>query len=264
MGAMPANSPIERMAHMALQFTVDSLDTIPEAQRSLYKADGEKFRLDLDGYEDPAGLKSALDKERKAAKDAIGMAKAWKELGKTPEEIQELLAAQAQAERDKLVKGGEWDKLKGQMTEQHQAELAKREEANKGLRGQLERHLVDAAGVAAIAAAKGSAELLLPHVKSRVKVIEENGEFTVRVVDVTGNPRVNGKGEFLSINDLVGEMRQNEVFAPAFMAPSASGGGAQQSTQSGTGRKTVTRSQFDSMPQMERANFAKSGGTVVD
>lgn len=249
---------------MALQFTVDSLDTIPETQRSLYKADGEKFRLDLDGYEDPAGLKSALTKVSHESAERRKALEGWKALGKTPEEIQDLLAAQAQADRDKLTKAGEWDKLRGQMTEQHQAELTKREEALKGMRGQLEKHLVDAAGVAAIAAAKGSSELLLPHVKSRVKVIEEGGEFAVRVVDAAGNPRVNGSGEFLSINDLVSEMRQNEVFAPAFMAPSASGGGAQQSTQSGTGRKTVTRSQFDSMPQMERANFAKSGGTVVD
>lgn len=214
---------------MALKFTVDTLDTIPEAQRSLYKQDGDAFRLDLDGYEDPAGLKSALDKERKAAKDAVAMAKAWKELGKTPEEIQELLAAQAQADRDKLTKAGEWDKLRGQMTEQHQAQLAKRDDVAKVLRGQLEKHLVDAAGVAAIAAAKGSAGLLLPHVKARVKVIEDGGEFAVRVVDAAGNPRVNGKGEFLSISDLVGEMRQDEIFAPAFMAPDASGGGSKHS-----------------------------------
>ena len=236
----------------AIPFVADSLEAIPEAQRGLYKPDGDKFRLDLDGYEDPAGLKSALDKERKAAKDAVAMAKAWKELGKTPEEIQELLAAQAQAERDKLVKGGEWDKLKGQMTEQHQAELAKREEAVKGMRDQLEKHLVDAAGVAAIAAADGSAELLLPHVKSRVKVIEENGEFAVRVVDAAGNPRVNGKGEFLSMSDLVGEMRQSEIFAPCFKAPNASGGGAQHSNSSARGQD------LSKLPPRERMNAARA------
>lgn len=236
----------------AIPFVADSLDAIPEAQRSLYKADGDKFRLDLDGYEDPAGLKSALDKERKAAKDAIGMAKAWKELGKTPEEIQELLAAQDQAERDKLVKGGEWDKLKGQMTEQHQAELAKREEALKGMRGHLEKHLVDAGGVAAIAAAEGNVELLLPHVKSRVKVIEENGDYAVRVVDAAGNPRVNVSGEFLSMSDLVGEMRQNPVFAAAFMAPNASGGGAQQSNSSSRGMD------LSKLPPRERMNAARA------
>lgn len=248
---------------MALKFIVDSLDAIPEAQRSLYTQDGDKFRLDLDGYEDPVGLKSALDKERGEKRDAVKQAAAWKALGKTPEEIQELLAAQAQADRDKLTKAGEWDKLRNQMTEQHQTELAKREEATKALRGQLEKHLVDAAGVAAIAAAKGSAELLLPHVKSRVKVIEENGEFAVRVVDAAGNPRVNGKGEFLSMSDLVGEMRQSDVFAPAFAAPNASGGGSRQSTGGG-GAKTITRAQFDAMDPVAQRAELKAGATLVD
>lgn len=237
---------------MALPFVVDKLDSIPEAARSFYAKDGEKYRLDLDGYEDPTNLKSALEKERKASRDAVAMTKAWKDLGKSPEEITEMLAAHAQAERDKLTKAGEWDKLRGQMTEQHQTELAKREETAKALRGQLERHLVDAAGTAAIAAAKGSAELLLPHVKAKVKVIEENGEYAVRVVDAQGNPRVNAKGEFLSMSDLVGEMRQSDVFAPAFMAPSASGGGAHQSTVLHGG------ADLSKLPPRERMNAARA------
>jgi hypothetical protein len=238
---------------MALQFIVDSLDTIPEAQRALYVKDGDKFRLDLDGYEDPANLKSALQKERDAKRDAVAMAKAWKDFGKTPEEIQTLLEAHAQTEREKLTKAGEWDKLREQMTTQHTAELTKREESATKLRGQLERHLVDAAATAALAAAKGSPDLLLPHVKTRVKVVEENGEYAVRIVDAAGNPRVNGKGEFLSMSDLVGEMRQSEVFAPAFLAPGASGGGARQTSAGGGGSST---GKLDGTPEERTAYFA--------
>lgn len=47
-------------------------------------------------------------------------------------------------------------------------------------------------------------------------------------------------------------------------APAASGSGASQSHAAVGGRKTVTRAQFDQMPQMERASFAKAGGAVVD
>ena len=248
---------------MALQFTVDKLDTLTEAVRPLYKQDGDKFRLDLDGYEDPTGLKSALDKERTAARDAVAQAKAWKQLGKTPEEIQALVDAQAQAERDKLTKAGEWDKLKLQMTEQHQAELAKRDDSNKAMRGQLEKHLVDAAAATALAAAEGSPELLLPHVKSKVKVIEESGEFAVRIVDAKGDPRVNTKGEFLSMADLVGEMRQNPVYAPGFKAPNASGGGARPSAGGG-GAKVLTRKQFDAMDPVTQRAELKAGATLTD
>lgn len=55
---------------MPLPFIVDSIESIEESQRTLYvEADG-KFRLDIDGYEDPKGLKSALQSERDAAKTA--------------------------------------------------------------------------------------------------------------------------------------------------------------------------------------------------
>ena len=87
------------------------------------------------------------------------------------------------------------------MTEQHQTELAKREESAKTLRAQLERHLVDAAAATALAAAEGNTELLMPHVKAKTKVIEENDEFVVRIVDAAGNPRVNATGEFLGSPD---------------------------------------------------------------
>lgn len=211
---------------MALPFSTDSIDTIAEEHRGLYKQNGEKFVLDVDGYEDPVGLKSALQKEREAAKNANKQAAAWAALGKTPEEIQQLVEAQAQAERDKLVKGGEWDKLKAQMLEQQAKEREQLESKLKAKDSAIERHLIDGEAKAAIAAAKGVPTLLLPHVKAHVRVVEEGGEYVVRVVDKQGNPRVDGKGEFLSIADLVGEMRQDAVFGRAFEASGTTGGGA--------------------------------------
>ncbi len=55
---------------MSLPFIVDSLDAIKEEHRALYVEENGKFRLDLEGYEDPKGLKSALQSERDAAKNA--------------------------------------------------------------------------------------------------------------------------------------------------------------------------------------------------
>ena len=239
---------------MSLQLTVEKLDAIPETLRSHYKPEGDKFRLDLDGYEDPVALKSALDKERRAARDGSREVAAWKALGKTPEDIAALLEEREQAEREKLSKAGEWDKLKGQMTEQHQAEIAKREQAASALRGQLERHLVDAAATSALAAAEGSPELLLPHVKAKVRVVEEAGEFLVRVVDAAGNPRVDAKGEFLSIAELVSEMRQNPVYAPCF--PKAQGSNAPGGHQAPRGGGNGPKGRIDGSPEERTAYLA--------
>lgn len=247
---------------MPLPFTVDAIDAVPEAQRSLYKESNGKFVLDVDGYEDPAGLKSALEKERTAAKTASKQVQQWAALGKTPEEIQALVEAHAQAERDKLEKGGQWDKLRQQILDQHKTELSKKDEAIAAREKALSRHLVDAAAVTALHEAKGSAALLLPHIRAAVKVTEEDGEYVVRVLDKTGNPRVDGKGEFLTIKDLVSEMRQSDEYGRAFDASGTTGGGA-QGGGSGSGGKTIKQAAFEALKPAERAKRMADGYTLV-
>ena len=247
---------------MPLQLIVDSLDTVPEPLRPNYvKADDGKFRLDLDGYEDPSNLKSALQKEREAAKAASKQAKAWADLGNTPEEISALLAQHAKAEEEALKGAGQWDKLKAQMLDQHKAELAKRDEALGKSRSRLERHLVDAQAVAAIAAHKGVAALLLPHVKAAVKVVEDGDDLVVRVVDAAGNPRVNAKGDYLSIADLVGEMRQDVIFGRAFEPTGTTGTGSKESPGAG-GQKVMSEEAFNALPPKQRAQRMAEGYTI--
>jgi len=258
-----ATHHIERMvSKMSLKLNVETLDAIPESLRPLYKEDGGKFRLELEGYEDPVGLKSALQKERDAARAANKQASAWAALGKTPEEIQALVDAQRKADEDKLKGAGEFDKLRTQMADQHKTELSKKDEVVGKMRANLERYLVDAQATAAIAELKGSARLLMPHVKAQVKVIEEGEGFVIRVVDDNGTPRVNGNGQFLSIKDLVSEMRSGDEFSRAFEPTGTTGSGA--ASRPASGSRTITQSQFNALPPKERAKAMASGVTVID
>ena len=211
---------------MPLPYTVDTLDTIPEAQRDLYKAAGEKFVLDVTGMDDPVGLKSALTKEREAVKLANRQAAQWTALGKTPDEITALLASQATAETYKLAQAGEWDKLRKQQADLHDATIATMTQAGIEKDRTLSKHLIDSAAVSAIAANKGSSALLLPLIRGATKVVNENGVYAARVVDANGTPRVNEKGDFLSINDLVSEMRQDVDLGRAFEPSGTTGSGA--------------------------------------
>lgn len=246
---------------MSLKLTVDTIDEVPENLRSLYAEKDGKFSLAIEGYEDPAGLKSALQKEREAARTYEKQAKAWTALGKTPEEIAALVDAQRKAEEEKAMKGGEFDKLKAQIIEQHKVEIAKKDGTLTAMRGHLERFLVDAQATTAITELKGVPALLLPHVKAAVKVIEDGEAFAVRVVDANGNPRVNGKGEFLSIRDLVDEMRQNEVFGRAFEPTGTTGGGA-GGLGSGSGKK-ISQAAFEALSPKARAKHMADGYLVV-
>jgi hypothetical protein len=83
---------------MALSTIVDSIDGLPANVVGAYiKQEDGKYRLDIDGgfktLDEVAGLQSALDKERKAARDAHGKIKVFD--GIDPEEAKKALAAYA-------------------------------------------------------------------------------------------------------------------------------------------------------------------------
>lgn len=240
-----------------LKLTVDSLEAVDETYHDLYEPDGDRFKLKVEGIEDTSGLKSALQKERKEREAREKQAKAWERLGKSPEEIEELLEAQARADEAKAEKAGEWDKLKAQMNEKHQSEIKAREDKIAAMRSALERHLVDAAATAAIASEKGVPDLLLPHVQRHVRVVEEDGEFAVKVVDAKGDPRVDGKGEPLTIADLVKEMKASEIFGRAFEASGNTGSGKQPGSGSGG---TGTVKPRGKMSLEEKADFIAQHG----
>lgn len=223
---------------MKLKLVVDKLEEVAEAFRGLYVEKDGKFYLDVDGIEDTSGLKSALTKERKIRSDAEKDAAKWAKLGKTPEEIAELIAAQAADDEKKAKDAGEWDKLAAQLNEKHATALAAEAAKTAAMRAALDHYLIDGAATAVIAEAKGVPELLLPHVRSKVRVVESNGKYDTQVVDDKGDPRIDDKGAPMTIKDLVSEMRESKVFGRAFEATDVpSGSGAHISGGGGQGVK---------------------------
>lgn len=243
---------------MALELTVDNLENVQENLRNLYIEKDGKYQLDVSGIEDTGGLKSALDKEREAHKRLEKATKSWEKLGKTPEEIAEILQAHEDAEKVKAEKAGDWEKLKAQMNDSHAKAIAEKDTQLSNMRKALEANLIDAQATAAIAAAKGVPELLLPHVKSHVKVVENDGNYTVAVVDAKGDPRIDGKGEPLTIADLVAEMKQSEIFGRAFEGTGQTGSG-KLPTNAGGGT-TLKRSQ---MTPKQRTEYMSEHGQAA-
>lgn len=220
---------------MPLEVVVEKLDGVPEALREEYEPHGEgKFILKAvkaAGFESPdqvKGLKSALQKERENVGAAKSEAQKIREMlgDMTPEQIAELRQKQAEAAEAEARKAGEWDKLKGQMVTQHEKALADKDARITALQAALNAQLVDAEALRVLADEKGNSTLLMPHIQRFTRVVEVNGKHTVQVIDEQGNPRVDAKGEPLTITALVKEMRTKEVFAGAFAGSGASGGGA--------------------------------------
>ena len=259
---------------MPLQATLDSLEELPEEFHEDYEERDGKFYLKIldnfvakDQVEDVSGLKSALQKERENNKGLNSQLRQLKDQvdGVDVEEYNRLKELEQKAEEEKAKKAGEWDKLRGQMTEKHNEELAKRTTREKALLAALEKKTIDAEAIAALNELKGNVTLLLPHVKNHVQMVEEDGAFVARVVDDAGNPRVNGEGKFLTVKELVSEMRDQETYAKAFdntmkggagTPPSGSGQDG-QGGGGGTPPKDLKRS---AMSTKEKVEFIKEHG----
>jgi hypothetical protein len=211
---------------------------IPAEYRALYHPNAQDGSMELlpeiAKKMDNSGLQTALQKERgrareleKRAKDserhlshvasAIGAATP----DEMPAKIEELLGraspSAADAVRAEITES--FKRTYGAQLQQKDAETAK-------LRKTLQTTLIDGEATKAIAAAKGMARALLPHVTGAMKLVEEDGELRPRVTDARGEVRYTADGLPMTASDLVNEMRQDADFAGLFTGSGSSGSGA--------------------------------------
>lgn len=230
-------------------------------------------------------VKTALQAERKTAAEAEAGLKAKNEellaklakgklteeeqtaVEKDQKELEEFRKTQSSAEEERALKAGEFDKLKEQLVKKHVKEMETEKGISAKLKASLEANLIDAASLAAISTAKGSTVILLPHVKRHVKMVELNGSFVARVVDQAGTIRIGDEqGNPMSIDQLVAEMKTDEVFAPVFEGSGAGGGGTPPSGGGGKppSNKTMSRTEFGQLDPGQKAAYMKEGGTLTD
>lgn len=203
---------------MALKAILESLDGLPDAVKSEYKkGDDGKFHLDVEGIDDHPGvgaLKRAKDYEKSERQKVV------KQLG----DLQAQLDALTE-ERDGILKGaipkGDVEKLENSYKEK----LAKREKELSdqigALTGNLQTMLVDNVAQSMASKISKAPELILPHIKARLKAEFNEGKAVTRVLDKDGNPSAFG------IEDLQKEMVANPAFAPIIIGSKASGSGAE-------------------------------------
>jgi len=116
-----------------------------------------------------------------------------------------------------------------------------------------------ASSMAAEIAVQGSASLLLPHIQKRLTVEIRDGKAVTKVLDKEGRPSA------MTIEELKKEFITDKAFAPVIAGTKASGTGYRGGDWSnGDGKKTITRNEFNSMDQVQRTKFFKSGGQIVD
>lgn len=231
---------------MTLKLEVEKLDDVAEPVRSFYEKQGDKFRLKVDGVEDTTALKNAKEHEKRARQEAEKRAR----------ELQEALEAK---EHETVVRSGKVEDLEKAWQKKHTDALTAKDAEVKAIESDLHRLLVDnvAQAIAREIAVQGADPVLLPHIKSRLSVDIRDGKRTTVVLDADGKPSA------LTVDELKKEFVGNAAFAPVIAAGKGSGGGAGGASGGGATNKRMTLADFNAMKPTARADFMKSGGTLI-
>lgn len=253
---------------MGLKFEVDTLEGVEEAMHGLYaKGEDGKFRLSVEGLpepEDNSGLKSALEAERKKAKSASR----WDKLGKTPEEIQEILDREAQAAEEKQKKAGEFDQIRQQDREKFATELAAKDKALAAMEASergaiIENHLLSA--LVKAGATETGVALLPDQLAGRIKIESEDGKRVIKIMQVDGETLMAGseKNGMASFEDLAKEAMTK--FPDLFKSSRPGGGGTPPGGGAGGGSGTkMLRKEFDAMSPHAKMEAMRKGVELID
>ncbi|KQD31951.1 hypothetical protein KWF55_04365 [Acinetobacter pittii] len=226
-----------------------------EEHRALYVEENGKFRLDLEGYEDPKGLKSALQSERDAAKNAKRELQDFQKQfeGIDPEIVKKVFAQLDQDEEAKLIADGKVNeviqKRTEKMREEHERVLkAEKDRADKAeayankfkdsvIQGQIIQAAVE---LEALPEATGDIAFLA---KTKF-ALDENGKAVA--VDENGEVIIGKDGQTaLSPKEWVESLREQKPY----YWPKASGMGAP-----GSGASIKKWSDYS---EAERASLAR-------
>ena len=154
---------------------------------------------------------------------------------------------------ERMKERGDFDSILKKTVETKDLEI-------QNYKSKLQETLVDGA----IVGAAGSSNAVNPEqvalLLKRSARLSEDG--TVEVLDANGLPRYNGKGDLLTVSEMVSEFL---TVNPHFVR--ASGGGTGSVGNAGGINdglaKTKTRAEFEQLNPAKRMQFVKSGGTIT-
>lgn len=234
---------------MALKakLTKAELDALPELLQKEYRQHQDYFVIDtigVDGWnlEDVQGLRNALQTEKGDHDKTKAKIGAFAKLDVT--KVDEYAAA-----LDKVASIANWtapektkeqiEAVTKQLQEKYTKEIETREGRIKFLQGAVSKKVLEAAAIEAISKHKGNAALLLPHVMSGLKAIEEGNDIHARVVDPSGNVKISMRqgstGQPMSAEEWVETLKAQKDYLAAFEGSGSSGGGTSGSSGSAGG-----------------------------
>ena len=153
-----------------------------------------------------------------------------------PEELESLRSLKAQIEEDKAKAEGNWTKLREDLVNKHTEALRQAEAERESAIQQLDRYRIDDALTQAVRKAKGTPELLMPHLRNRVRLDKSGDKARIEVLGPDGEPTIgSADGSLMTVDQLVAEFRASDIFARCFEGTGAAGSGANGSGNGSSG-----------------------------
>jgi chromosome segregation ATPase len=197
-----------------LAAVLDSLDGLSDQEKEHYVEREGKWYLEVEpvlglALEDVGGLKKTVGTLRQSESS---LKKQLEEMQKTYEGIDAEEARNALSKFDE-IKNWDGDKKAQEQIEAAKRELVKRHQKEKedlenqlsNAQDQLTDALVNTKIVEALQKEEGNVELLMPHVKEHVRMVQNaEGRFYPEVTDEHGNQRIgDGDGSPMTIHQYI-------------------------------------------------------------
>lgn len=232
---------------MALKYKIDEethKKLSPNIQGEYKKGEDGSYTLDVEGQEDTGALKRAKDHEKELRK---GVEQKLKE---EQERYKEVIAQMDELRAEK-IRGG--DKV-SEVEKAFQSKIAKLAADHKTevdrINGALRSHLEENVAISLATELAGeNAELLIPHIKGRLRAEIVEGKAVTKILGTDGEVSA------ATVDELKKEFLTNSKFHAVLIGSKASGGGT------GGARKGAGGSQRKSLKEMtatEEALFAKA------
>jgi hypothetical protein len=216
--------------------TVTDLDAVDENLRPFYaKEEGaEEYTIkeDLVGvakaWDGINNANSSIRKENKALSTGKIDLSGLSDYGTTPAEILEAFNGKTKELSDALDKKENHvnpEKIRVEMKKAHGVELDTAHKQRDSYKSQLYTTLVTTEAMKAINEHKGNAKLLLKFVTEQVIMKDVDGKLEPHVMDEDGDRRMGGAGSYMTVPELVKNMKGDKDFAALFDAEVKAGSG---------------------------------------
>lgn len=224
---------------LKLNITAEEHAALDDAVKSLYEADGDNFKLAVEGIEDTGALRRAKEREAQLAREEK------KRADELQARIDEIEAREADADKDSKRKKGDIEALEKSWKET----ADKREKAAldkvEAMKGQMQKLLVGNVAQSIASELFTVPEAMVDFVSKRLKAEFDGDTPTTRILDNEGHPSA------ATIEDFKKELLANEKLKGILVASKSSGGGAGNGGGSGSGGSTKKLADMDDNERVE-------------